>query len=418
MSKTILIADKIIPLSSPPLSGYAVIIEGDTIIDIETVQSAERKNPRAKKIVFDTGVLMPGLINIHTHLELSLFKGIFLEGMGFFEWAHELIKRKKTMKKDEYRVGVIAGLNELIKTGTTSIGEITSEGISPYIIHNYGLRGKVYYEVIGPPEILAGYLWTKKRREMRRFKKSDLLDAGLSPHACYSLSCGLLKRVSRYSSKHGISLSSHISETEAEVELIRTGGGPFNTFIKSIGFKNPLPFHAPSPVAYFKGLGLLKKDFIAAHAVWVNEEDMEIMKESSVSVAHCPRSNINLDVGKSPVIRLIKKGVNVGLGTDSLASNYSLNMWDEMRMAYKLHREDGIKPYDIFRMATQNGARALGLENKVGTIEPGKKADIIAVNIDDFKGDDIYSYLLKETRDVILTMVSGNILYREGMNWN
>jgi len=418
MSKTLLIAEKVIPLSSPPLDGYAVVIEGDKIIGIETIPVAEKKNPYAEKIVLNSAAIMPGLINLHTHLELSSLRGSFPEGIDFFEWIVELINKKTELKKWQYNDGVVAGLKELIMTGTTSIAEITSEGISPYILNNYNIRGKVFYEVIGLSELLAGYTWARKRREFKRFNGSGLIERGISPHSCYSLSYGLLKRVSRYSAKHNIPLSSHISETKDEGEFIREGKGKLKELIDKLGFESPLPFYAPSPLSYFKDLGLLRRNFLAAHAVWVDEDDIKIMKESSISIAHCPRSNIYLNVGKAPVMNLIKEDINVGLGTDSLASNYSLNMWEEMRMAYNIHKEDGLAPYEIFRMATQNGAKALGLEEKVGTIEIGKKADLIAVRLPENTGGDLYLDILKRTDTVLLTMVSGRVIYSEGRFWN
>lgn len=418
MSKIILFAEKLLPISSPPVEGYALIIEKENIVDVEAISSAEKRNPYAKRIKIENAVIMPGLINLHTHLELSGLKGKLSENMDFFEWIKELVKQKMKITKREYWDGVHIGMKEMISTGTTAIGEITSESISPYIINSYGVRGKVFYEVIWPSEFLASYIWFKKKREFKRFNDSELLHAGISPHSCYSLSKGLLKRVSEYTLKNEISLSSHISETEEERKFIKEGKGEIKEFMEGLGFNYPLPFSAESPIKYFKKLGLLRKNFIAAHAIWVDNCDIEIMKESSISVAHCPVSNTNLKVGKAPVTSFIKEGINVGLGTDSLASSNSLNMWDEMRMAYKLHRENGMTPFNIFKMATINGAKALGLEEKVGTLEVGKKADIIAVKMPENSSGDIFCDLIRETKGVHLTMVSGKILYQEGTGWN
>lgn len=418
MSKSILIAEKVLPISSPPLDGYAVIIEGDTIIDVETIPLSEKKHPNAKRIDFGRATIMPGLINLHTHLELSGLKGCFPEGIDFFEWIPKLIERKARMTKKEYEDGVLIGIEEMIRTGTTSVGEITSEGISPYITRSNGIRCKVFYEVIGLSDLYAGYIWFRKRREINRFRNSDLIHAGVSPHSCYSLSYRLMKKVSDYSSEHGVSLSSHISETEEEAEFIRNGGGRIKELLDSLGFTAPLPFHSASPTLYFKDLGLLKRDFVAAHAVWVDERDIEIMRESMLSIAHCPRSNAYLNVGKAPTMKFLKEGINVGIGTDSLASNNNLNMWDEMRMAYRLHRDEGMTPHEILKMVTVNGARALGFEDKVGSLEIGKKADIIAVRTPEGAGDDIYSDLLRETSEVLLTMVSGKVLYQKERYWN
>lgn len=170
---------------------------------------------------------------------------------------------------------------------------------------------------------------------------------------------------------------------------------------------------ASSSFEYLNRIGLLSPNLLAVHAVQVTDSDIRLIKKSGTSIAHCPRSNKETHVGRMPLKKFLDAGITVGLGTDSLASSPSLNMWDEMRYAYKVHKKDGVTAQDIFRLATIGGAKALGLDKQIGTLEPGKKADIIAVPLPKKDTGDIYSDLLRETKSSIMTMVNGKILYEK-----
>jgi 5-methylthioadenosine/S-adenosylhomocysteine deaminase len=150
---------------------------------------------------------------------------------------------------------------------------------------------------------------------------------------------------------------------------------------------------------------------IAVHGVQTTDEDIDIIMKSGVSIAHCPRSNRELKVGKMPLRKFLDAGIPVGLGTDSLASSPSLNLWDEMRFAYQVHRRSGITPEHIIHLATFGGAKALGIDHEIGSLEPGKKADIIAVPLPRRNTGDLYSDLLRETKSCIMSMVNGKIIY-------
>ena len=147
----------------------------------------------------------------------------------------------------------------------------------------------------------------------------------------------------------------------------------------------------------------------------LREKTSILIRKSRVSIAHCPRSNKETGVGKMPLKKFLDAGVTVGLGTDSLASSPTLNMWDEMRYAYQIHRRSGVSAEDIFRLATINGAKALGLDKEIGTLAPGKKADMIAVPLPGKDTGDIYSDLLRETKSCIMSMVNGKVLHKEGI---
>jgi 5-methylthioadenosine/S-adenosylhomocysteine deaminase len=206
-------------------------------------------------------------------------------------------------------------------------------------------------------------------------------------------------------------LSMHIAESKDEIKLLQRKKSGIE---KLYHFARWDPAWAPvgsSSFEFLDRIGFLSPHLLAVHAVQVTDKDIALIKKSRVSIAHCARSNKELGVGEMPLKKFLDAGVRVGLGTDSLASVPSLNMWDEMRYAYRIHRSDGVTAKDIFALATIGGARALGLDKEIGTIEPGKRADLIAVPLPSKNTGDIYSDLLRETTSPLMTMVNGKILY-------
>ncbi len=205
----------------------------------------------------------------------------------------------------------------------------------------------------------------------------------------------------------------HVGESKDEIRLLQGKRSGFEKLYLSVGWNRNWAPLAASPFEYLAQLGLLNSRFLAVHAVQATERDIAIMKKKKISIAHCPRSNRNINVGKMALKKFMDAGINVGIGTDSLASSSSLSMWDEMRYAYRIHRSDGVTPRDIVQLATINGAKALGLDDLIGSLVPGKRADLIAVPLPSKNTGDIYSDLLRETKSCIMTMINGKIIYRE-----
>lgn len=211
--------------------------------------------------------------------------------------------------------------------------------------------------------------------------------------------------------KKNLRICIHVAESKDEIRLLQRKKSGLEKLYHAVGWKTEWAPAADSPFDYLNELGLLGRNFLAVHAVQATERDIAILKKTRAPVAHCPRSNKELGVGRMPLKRFLNAGIAVGLGTDSLASSPSLSMWDEMRYALRVHRGDGVTAEDLLRLATIGGARALGLDEETGTIEPGKKADIIAVPIPARNTGDLYSDLLREMKSCIMTMVNGKIIY-------
>ncbi len=203
----------------------------------------------------------------------------------------------------------------------------------------------------------------------------------------------------------------HVAESKDEIRLLQRKKSGFEKLYQAAGWDTAWSPEADSPFEYLHRLGLLSRNFLAVHAVQATDRDIGLMKKSRTPVAHCPRSNKETGVGKMPLKKFLDAGITVGLGTDSLASSPSLNMWDEMRYALRIHKNSGVSARDIFEIATLGGAKALGMEHELGSLEPGKKADLIAVPLPEKNTGDLYSDLLRETKSCIMSVVNGRIIY-------
>jgi cytosine/adenosine deaminase-related metal-dependent hydrolase len=208
----------------------------------------------------------------------------------------------------------------------------------------------------------------------------------------------------------------HVAETQDEVRLFQRKKSGLERLYAAAGWDVAMVPKARSSFELLRRVGILSPAFLAVHAVHVDDQDIAIIKRVGAGIAHCPRSNHEIGVGTMRLKKFLEARIPVGLGTDSLASSPSLNLWDEMRYAYQVHRRSGVTPGDIFHMATMGGARALGMDKEIGSLEPGKKADIIAVPLPQKNTGDLYSDLLRETNTCIMSMVNGHVIYRSEAN--
>lgn len=411
----LLSARLLFPITSPPLFGGALLVRSGGILEVGERGELERRHPSI--LIEDLGdaVLLPGLVNVHTHLELSTLKGT-IDG-PFLDWLLQLIDRKRSLDGQFYLHSASQGVRELIRGGTTSVGEITSAGTSFEVLRRSGLRGVVYYEALGLDPLQAEGIVQRAEQEIETMRREagGLLKVGLSPHAPYSLSEPLLAHLGGLARRFRLPVAVHLAEAEEEIRYVKEGTGPIRErLLKKVGRDRPShEIRSETPVELFHRHGLLSPSTLAVHAVHLETDDVERLASSGASVAHCPRSNHLLGNGTAPIPEYLAKGIRVGLGTDSLASNESLSLWDEMRFALKLH-EGRISPEGLLKMATLEGADALGLSKEAGSLEPGKQADLIAVRIRDLDEEDPYRSLLSsmQDKDVLLTMVDGRILYR------
>jgi cytosine/adenosine deaminase-related metal-dependent hydrolase len=387
---------------SRPIPDGGVVIRRGLIVETGSSKELIRKYPQHKAYSLENAVLMPGLVNAHAHLELpSLLKRIRTGTLP--HWVIKLVRAKKRITQKEYVERSKKNILSLIRTGTTTVAEICTHGASLGPLHQSGLRGVIFFEVISMTPSMRFF-----RPSFQRFRRSALIQTGISPHAPYTVSADILKFFKRkYPNQH---YCMHVAESEDELKLLRGEKTGFQKVYKMAGWDINWAPKAISPFLYLYELGLLSRRFIAVHAVHTTIYDIRLIKKTGASVVHCPRSNKETHVGMMPLKRFLDAGITVGLGTDSLASSPSLSLWDEIRFASRLHERSGVSAAAVLNLATRGGARALGLDAVIGTLAPGKRADIIAVPVPSRNTGNIYSDLIRETKSSIMTMVNGKIL--------
>jgi 5-methylthioadenosine/S-adenosylhomocysteine deaminase len=387
----------------------AVAVRGGRVVAVGT-RSELQAQYTARETIDATGkVVIPGLINGHTHIPMTLFRGL-ADDLDLNEWLTKYIfpAEAKNVTEDFVRAGTQLGLAEMIRGGTTTYCDMYYfEDAIAGETERAGLRGLLGETVIDFPvadnkTFEQALAYTEKF--VNHWKGNSLITPAIAPHAPYTVSEEHLKAWRSLSDKTGAPLVIHVSETQKEVDDIT----------KSKGAR---------PVDYLARIGFLNNRTVAAHVVFPSPEELALLKRLGVGIVHNPQSNMKLASGVAPVPQMIKDDLNLGLGTDGAASNNDLNMWEEMDTAAKLHKVFSGDPkvvtaLEAFELATVRGARALHMEREIGSIEVGKRADLVVVNLDDLNQTplyNIYSQLVYATKadDVNTVIVEGRVLMRE-----
>jgi 5-methylthioadenosine/S-adenosylhomocysteine deaminase len=386
-----------------------IAIKDGRIVAVDTAAVMDLNYSSRQVIEAQGKVVIPGLINGHTHVPMTLFRGI-ADDLDLQEWLTKYIfpAEAKNVTEDFVRVGTRLGLAEMIRSGTTTYCDMYyfEDAIADETF-KAGMRGVLGETVIDFPvadnktnaEAMA-YV----ERFLNHWKGNALIVPAIAPHAPYTVSQDHLKAVRALSDRTGAPIVIHISETKREVD----------DSIKDKGAR---------PIDYLNGFGFLNDRVIAAHVVWPSEEELGLLKKLGVGIVHNPQSNMKLASGVAPVPAMLKADMPVGLGTDGAASNNDLSLWEEMDTAAKLHKLISKDPkvlsaQEAFEMATIRGARAMHLEKEIGSIEKGKRADIVIVDLDDLNQTpyyNIYSNLVYSAKaaHVRTVMIEGRVVMRD-----
>ena len=377
-------------------------VKGDTITRVGTGALTEAA---ASSIDAKGGLILPGLVNGHTHAAMSLFRGL-ADDLPLMEWLNGYIfPVERNMDADFVRAGTLLACAEMIMSGTTTFCDMyLFEDEVAHAARDAGLRcvlGEVLYDFPSPNygEVKNGIAYTKTLIES--WRDDPLVSVAVEPHSLYTCSPQLLSEAHGIARDYGVPLIIHVAETAAEISEVRDRYGKH-------------------PVDHLHGLGLLGPDLIASHCVHLNERHLKVMAEHGVSVVTNPESNMKLASGVAPVPEMMAAGITVGLGTDGCASNNDLDMFAEMDTVAKLHKVNCLDPtvtdaVTVLRMATIEGARALGLDGITGSVEDGKKADLIVVDTDKPHLTPLYnpySHLVYSARgqDVSHTIINGRVV--------
>lgn len=349
----------------------------------------------AVALEFPDAELLPGLVNCHTHLELShLGGGLQHVEPDFLKWIRRIREMKDATSAEAFYEAAIAGVRDCWKNGVTCIAETGSTGAVMRALHDLGGRGIVYHEVFGPdPSQRAASMAELETSvlELRRLATSQLA-IGVSPHAPYTVSAPLYEAVAEFALLERLPMAVHVAESHEETALVRDGAGPFADALRARGIT--VVAQRCSPVAYLLKRGVIRHGTLCIHCVQVDEADIEVMRATRATVAHCPISNRAHGHGMLMLRTFRNAGVPVGLGTDSVVSVGELDLWAEAAAA-------GLRGDAAIRALTMEGARALGWSREIGSLEVGKAGDVIVQTVGP-----------SGRPTVLLTVVSGRIVHQ------
>ncbi len=399
----VLSADWVLPVDAPPIRDGAVAVEDGFLAAVGPAAELGRGEH------FPDAVIVPGLVNAHSHLEYAVYAG-FGDGLPFAPWIALHITRKQELRLHDMEAIARAGAVECLHSGITTIGDASYSGAAATACAELGLRAIVHIEVFGAgtEQVTTRF---QAHRDRIRPALSDRVRLGISPHSVYSASPELWAAAAEL----GLPMMTHFAESEAEVEWVRHRTGTFAEVLEA----QPV-----NSIRVLADLGLLGPSLIAAHAVHLDAEEQELLARNDVAVAHCPRSNALLGCGIASIADLRDAGIRVGLGTDSPASAPSFDMFDELRAAVVLARAreretDALTAAEALELATLGSARALGLDDQIGSLAAGKRADLAVLSMAHspylpWEVPEVAVVLGGSPERVVLTMVDGEVRYRKG----
>jgi cytosine/adenosine deaminase-related metal-dependent hydrolase len=430
----ILSARWILPISSAAFESGAVLVQGDRIADLGPKERLLKEHPDEPSKHFPNSALLPGLVNVHSHLELTVLRG-YLEGLDFWSWIRKLTETKyQVLSREDLLSSALLGAVEAIRSGVTTLADPMDLGTSLEAMLKTGLRGILYQEVFSPKPEEADVVLKSLKVKLEELEavltqqpqRGRRLSLGISPHAPYTVSGELFKKVAEFGRAKGLRSCIHLAESEAETLFLRDGSGQIGDSYRERGIGWTPP--DCTPVEYLDRLQVLSPLTLLVHCIRLIPSDYAILRDRHVSVAHCPKSNWRLGHSSMNLRQMREHGIPVGLGSDSVVSNNTMDLFEEMRFMlanpslYAEHSSLGasrtLPSADALRMVTLGGAEVLGLARQIGSLETGKQADIIAVDLSKPHLRPVFSPLdalvhSAKSSDVQFSMVGGEVLFEQ-----
>jgi cytosine/adenosine deaminase-related metal-dependent hydrolase len=423
----ILAANYVLPITAEPILDGAVVIDKDKIIAVGTRSEITKQFVNVAIEDFGEAVIMPGFVNVHSHLELTAFRG-FLDNVenDFFSWLIKLTTSREKLSDSDIETSALVGTLEGLRAGVTCFADIGRYGFAGFkALKIHGLRGYSFQETEFSSDNSTAdtdFAILEERFLALKSNETDLVKVGISPHSPYTVSPKLFEKITDYSLQNDIKLTIHAAESDMETELLLHGKGKFAEIFanQNIDWKSP----QVSSIQYLHNLGVLETKPLLAHCVKVNQNDIDLISASDSRIAHCPKSNGKFGHGIAPLEKFFDSSIKIGIGSDSVVSNNTCDILEEARFAALFARAVGEEKYlisakDILKSATYGGAETLGLEKEIGSLEVGKQADVIVIKLENIAQNpifDIYATILFATsaREIYLTMCAGKEVFRDG----
>ena len=427
----LLMARYVLPVSRHYIEDGAVLVRDDKVVEVGPAQDLKARYPEEEVRDFGMAAIMPGFVDCHSHLEYSIMRGL-LNDAPYASWKEFVIEKEALLTEQDWVDSAVLGAYEALSAGITTVADVTRTGASVEVAERLGLRGIIYREV-GAVTREDAQVEVERAGEVidawRAASKSGRFRFGIAPENLYACHPQVLREVARYAAEHDVPVAVHVAGSQEECDFIRYGSSPFS-IANTEAAHGVLSRHQSfelmpagcSPVQYALNWDIFDvPEVLAIHCVKVDAHDIETLCECGVKVCVCPRANAKLGMGVAPIVQMQQAGITVGLGTDSPAAADSIDPIEEMRFTMlvlrALNGKDGfIEGPDMIRMATLDSARALGMDDIVGSLDPGKQADIVAIDLSDSRQAPTHfpTSAVVHTADrdsVMMTMVGGRVIY-------
>lgn len=425
----LLLARYVLPVSSTHIEDGGILVRDGAIVEVGRRAELLAAYPDEEVHDYGLAALMPGFIDLHTHFEYSGFRGV-VDDLPYTQWKLQVLAKEALLDERDWKDSSVLGAIEAIRSGITTFADISDSGASVEAAARSGLRGVLYREIATMDKHRVASEMTRAVEDIGAWKarvEGSLISIGIAPHSPYSCHPTLFAAVADYVGTSDMPVAIHLAGSKDEYDFVKYGSSMLGQeFRDRSGWAEMLWLPTGvSPVQYLYQWQLLEaSNVLAVHCVHVDEADIDILARNDVAIAHCPRCNLKLGMGIAPLHSFVEKGIRVGIGTDSPASNSTIDFFDEMRVGLLTQRGIGGETayytgQRFVRMATLGGAQALKIDHLVGTLEVGKRADVIAVDLSQnhqVPTQDPYGALVHTANqeDVLMTMVDGRILFDDG----
>lgn len=423
-------AQYVFPVTSDPITNGAVLVRDGKIRDVGQADMLKLRYPDEETVDYGLAAVMPGLVDLHTRLEKTVLRGV-AHDVPYATWILSILELGSRLEVSDWYDSAILGGLDALSSGITTVADITSTGAACTAAQKLGLRGVIYREVAAMDKSRVPYAIRSAENDILHWREEvdqDRITIGIAPGAVYAIHPSVFTQVSECARKMNLPVAMRLAGSREEYNFVKRGSSMFAVHTmddSKRGYVETPPWMPTgvTPVRYALNWGAFESsNVLVIHAVHVDDDDIKKLREYNVSICTCARSNAQLGMGIAPLGAFLRAGLNVGFGTDSPAATESIDMISEMRMSMLIQRAFDTRRFldssTVLELATIGGARALGIDDKVGSLEIGKCADLIAVDLSSSyqtpDADPVSAVVNTcSSSDVLMTMVDGKTLYEK-----